>query len=212
MVLFSESSTILSYQGKEKKPPVILLSTSHDFAEVFDDEKILPVMIHDYNQNKIGIDVIDQYINNYTIRRIGRRWPMVVFFNLIDIAAINATTIWLYQNPDWNKGKKYVRRLFLEQLGKSLANSHNEHRSDYSRLTTNTKLALQSPGYQVKPKTVIAQDHMESVVKMKRRCCLCPAHLGLKIRQTCDIRQNNVWKSHSTSTTTIVCQCCATNE
>ncbi|CAF4715879.1 unnamed protein product, partial [Rotaria sp. Silwood2] len=69
---FSGQNTILSYQAKEKKPPIILLSTLHEFAEVFDDEKKLPTMIHDYNQTKFGVDVIDQCINNYTCRRITR--------------------------------------------------------------------------------------------------------------------------------------------
>ena len=209
---FSKSNTILSYQAKEKKPPVILLSTSHAFTEVFDDQKKLPVMIHDYNQNKIGVDVIDQCINNYTTRRITRRWPMIVFFNLIDIAAINSMSIWLYENPDWNKGKRYVRRLFLEQLGKSLTNSHNERRCHYSYLTYNTKIALQSLGYELKSKTIIVPDHNDGVGKIKRRCYLCPTHPGRKIRQTCDACQNNVCKFHSTSITTVICQRCEANE
>jgi hypothetical protein len=76
---FSGSSTLLSYPAKGKKPPIVLLSTSHDFPEVFDDAEKLPVMIHDYNQTKCGVDVVDQCINNYTVRRISRKWPMIVF-------------------------------------------------------------------------------------------------------------------------------------
>jgi hypothetical protein len=58
----------VSYQAKQKKPPVILLSTLHGYSEVLDDEKKLPVMIHDYNQTKGGVDVINQCINNYSVR------------------------------------------------------------------------------------------------------------------------------------------------
>jgi len=36
---FNGSNVILSYQAKEKKPPIILLSTSHEFAETFDNDK-----------------------------------------------------------------------------------------------------------------------------------------------------------------------------
>ncbi len=109
---FSGSNMILSYQAKEKKPPVIVLSTLHEFPEVFDDEKRMPVMIHDYNQTKIGVDVIDQCINNYTVRRISRRWPMLVFFNTIDIAAINTMTIWLCKNPNWGLVEKIISEEF----------------------------------------------------------------------------------------------------
>jgi hypothetical protein len=50
------------------KAPIILLSTMHNIPQVFDDEKKLPVMIHDYNQTKFGVDVMDQCINSYTVR------------------------------------------------------------------------------------------------------------------------------------------------
>ncbi|CAF2674966.1 unnamed protein product [Rotaria sp. Silwood2] len=47
---FNGSNVILSYQAKKKKLPIILLSTSHELPEIFDDDKKLPTMIHDYNQ------------------------------------------------------------------------------------------------------------------------------------------------------------------
>ena len=75
-------------------------------------------MIHDYNQTKFGVDVMDQCINTYTVRRISRRGPVIVCFDLIDIAAINAMTLWLHINPNWHNHKTNVRRLFLEDLGK----------------------------------------------------------------------------------------------
>ena len=113
---FSGPNTILSYQAKKKKPPIILLSTLHEYSEVFDDEEKLPVMIHDYNQTKGGVDLVNQCINNYTVRRITRRWPVMVFFNMIDIAAINAMAVWLCQNPDWNNKQTHCRRLFFHGI------------------------------------------------------------------------------------------------
>ncbi|CAF1454756.1 unnamed protein product [Rotaria sordida] len=205
---FAGQTMILSYQAKQKKPPVILLSTLHDFPEILDDEKKLPAMIHDYNQTKIGVDVVDQCINNYTARRISRRWSLMVFFNMIDIAAINAMTIWLCQNPEWNNRKKHIRRLFLEQLSKSLTNPHNQRRSEQSHLTSKVKLALQSLGYELKPEISLAQVNTNDVIKIKKRCYLCPVNPGRKVRQSCDICQNNVCNSHSSSSTTVICQEC----
>jgi hypothetical protein len=205
---FNGPNVLLSYQAKEKKPPIILLSTSHEFAETFDDDKKLPTMIHDYNQTKFGVDVIDQCINNYTVRRISRRWPLLVFFNIIDIAAINAMTVWLCQNPTWNSRQKYIRRLFLQQLSKSLTNSHNERRSQCSRLTLKTKLALKCLGYELKSNILTIEDKSNDSIKIKKRCYLCPTHPGRKIRQVCEKCQKNVCKSHSTSNTTIICQLC----
>ncbi|CAF1356678.1 unnamed protein product [Rotaria sordida] len=125
---FAGQTMILSYQAKQKKPPVILLSTLHDFPEILDDEKKLPAMIHDYNETKIGVDVV--------------------------------------------------------------------------------KLALQSLGYELKPEISLAQVNTNDVIKIKKRCYLCPVNPGRKVRQSCDICQNNVCNSHSSSSTTVICQEC----
>jgi hypothetical protein len=163
-------------------------------------------MIHDYNQTKFGVDTVDQCISMYTIRRVTKRWPMIVFFNLIDIASINAMTLWLCQNPDWHSRKNYIRRLFLENLERSLTNPHNERRSQQVRLTLKIKLSLQSLGFEVKPKILENQVRINESSKRRRRCYICPTHPGRKSQQVCDICKNNVCRSHSSSFTTIICQ------
>ena len=44
---FSGQHMILSYQAKEKKKPIIILSSSHNQPEAFDDDKKVPCAIHD---------------------------------------------------------------------------------------------------------------------------------------------------------------------
>ncbi|CAF1313713.1 unnamed protein product [Didymodactylos carnosus] len=94
---FSNSHMLVSYQAKEKKKPIILLSSLHKNAETFDDDKELPCLIHDYNQSKYSVDVIDQCVGTYSVQRISRRWPLIVFYNMIGLAAINSMTLWLSQ-------------------------------------------------------------------------------------------------------------------
>ncbi|CAF3197701.1 unnamed protein product [Rotaria socialis] len=84
---------LLSYQAKENKIPIILLLSLHKVSETFGGENKLPCAVHDYNQTKCRVVATDQCIGSCTVRRINRRWPMTVFYNLIDIAAINALTI-----------------------------------------------------------------------------------------------------------------------
>jgi hypothetical protein len=117
---FSGPLMFLSYQAKEKKRPVVLLLSAHESAEILDDEKRLPCAIHDYNQTKGGVDTVNQCVENFTVRRICRRWPMVVFYNMIDISAINAMTVWLCQNFSLNVRRTYTRPMFLTQLSKAL--------------------------------------------------------------------------------------------
>ena len=66
------SHMLVSYQAKQRKKPIIVLSSLHKFPETFDDEKKLPCVIHDYNQKKSGVDAVDQCIEYYTVRRISR--------------------------------------------------------------------------------------------------------------------------------------------
>ncbi|CAF0901181.1 unnamed protein product [Adineta steineri] len=206
---FSESSMLLSYQAKEKKKPVIMLSSLHKYPETFDDDKILPCVIHDYNQTKCGVDVIDQCINHYTVRRITRRWPMIVFYNLIDIATTNAMTVWLCQNLDWNLKRSNTRRIFLTQLVKQLAHQQNQRRSEEARLKPKVKLALSSLGYSIHPESLKDVNTNVQLDPIKKRCYLCPANPGRKVRQTCNNCGLHVCLSHSKNITMVTCQTCS---
>jgi hypothetical protein len=169
---FSGPHMLLSYQAKEKKKPIIILSSFHKHPEIFDDEKKLPCVVHDYNQTKYGVDAVDQCIENYTVRRINRRWPMQVFYNMIDIAAINSMTIWLCQNSEWNKGRTNTRRMFLSQLSMALTDSQNQRRSQQSRLKPKVKLALLSLGYHLRSDSVEDLKVNVHLNPPKRRCDL----------------------------------------
>ncbi|KRZ82492.1 hypothetical protein T08_14439 [Trichinella sp. T8] len=48
------------------------------------------------------------------------RWPLVIFYNIIDVYAYNAYVLWTEKHPAWNVGRLHKRRLFVEELGKTL--------------------------------------------------------------------------------------------
>ena len=58
--------------------------------------------------------------HKYTVKRGTRRWPLCIFYGMVDISSINALIIWKEKNPDWNQNKRFKRRLFLEELGMGL--------------------------------------------------------------------------------------------
>jgi hypothetical protein len=182
-----------------------------NFPEVFDDDKKLPSMIHDYNQTKVGVDLVGQCINKYTVRRIARRWPMIVFSNTIDIAAINAMTIGLCHHPDWNNRHTHARRLFLSELGLSLTKPHHGRRCQESHLSSKTKLALRLLGYELKRQPFSHQGHSDGSTQNKKRCYICPANPGRKVRQTCPTCQNHACNSHSVCARKTICQLCEKN-
>ena len=62
----------------------------HPDISVGSDEKQKPETIDFYNSTKYGVDVVDQMTRKYTVKAGSRRWPMQVFYNVLDLAAINA--------------------------------------------------------------------------------------------------------------------------
>ena len=81
----------------------------------------------DYNANKGVVDNMDKLVTTYSSKRRTLRWPLVKFFNILDISAFNTFVIWMAQNPV-NRGKLLRRRLFLEELGKVLVRPRIQRR------------------------------------------------------------------------------------
>jgi len=69
---------------------------------------------------------MDQMTRTYSCKRKTRRWPLVVFYNMLEISAINAYVIWKTLNRNWNSNKSHKRRLYLFQLRKELAGVSEE--------------------------------------------------------------------------------------
>ena len=53
---------------------------------------------------------VDRLACIYSCKRKIDMWPMVLFFNMLDTAAIAIFVIWMCSNPDWNKLSKAIRR------------------------------------------------------------------------------------------------------
>ena len=81
--------TLTVYQAKTAKN-VLLLSTMHSTVDIGDDRKSKPETVTFYNSTKFGVDVVDQMARKYTVNAASRRWPVQFFYNILDLAAINA--------------------------------------------------------------------------------------------------------------------------
>ena len=84
----SNSCTFVNYQCKRHKN-VILISTMHysPFTDATEKKKL--AIVHFYNQSKVGVNVVDQMARQYTTHAATQRWPLAVWKNILDIAAIN---------------------------------------------------------------------------------------------------------------------------
>ncbi|XP_050512449.1 piggyBac transposable element-derived protein 4-like [Diabrotica virgifera virgifera] len=116
---FTQDTTVVNYIPKKNKN-VVLMSTLHRGKAISDRNDKKPQIILDYNSTKGAVDTLDQLVGTYTCKRKTNRWPMIVFYNMLDISAYNAFILWTSINPQWNTNKLTKRRIFLEELGKTL--------------------------------------------------------------------------------------------
>lgn len=155
---FHEHVALCSYVPKKNKA-VILLSTMHSDSAVNDDEKKKPHMITYYNKHKTGVDTMDQMVRRYTTHRRTERWPLAMFFNILDVGAL-ASYIIYYENNKMIQKKTNQRRTFLRQLSEELAKPFIEGRSTNGQIMRNynTKIAIESViGLQLVPSDVFGE-------------------------------------------------------
>jgi hypothetical protein len=88
-----DGATLTVYQGKINKN-VLLLSTLHSTTDIGTNRKKLPETVQFYNKTKCGVDILDQMARRYSTRAAAPPWPVNVFYNILDLAAINAWIIY----------------------------------------------------------------------------------------------------------------------
>ena len=111
------NALFVNYQAKLKKS-ICLLSTMHSAPDVdTESPNRKPCVILFYNKNKVGVDCFDQMTRLYTTRSASRRWPLAVWGNILDIAAINVKVLFVK-----SYGKRISRRQFIFQLITNLRN------------------------------------------------------------------------------------------
>jgi hypothetical protein len=125
----SDNCTLTIYKSKAKKK-VLLLSSKHKAVKVEKVGKCLPETVLFYNKTKYGVDMIDQMARKYSVKSKSRRWPVQVFFNFLDLAAINA---WILYKE--TTGENISRQNFLLQLAEELATEYQEFREEQNRKT-----------------------------------------------------------------------------
>ena len=85
---FADQLTMVSYVAKKNNPVILLSSLHHDDA--VEGEAHKPEIIAHYNAHK---GCVDNMVGTYSVKRKSSRWPLVLFFNIIDIAAITAYVV-----------------------------------------------------------------------------------------------------------------------
>ncbi|CAI5669543.1 unnamed protein product [Oreochromis niloticus] len=138
-VFSTTAATLTAYAAKRKKT-VYILSSMHSVVQTDNTTKRKPSTVTLYNTTKCGVDVMDQMVREYTVRRGTRRWPVAVFYNMIDMAALNAHV--LYQACN---GTQERRVGFLVEFARELANSHMAGKTARKEQLLRTQPSTPSP-------------------------------------------------------------------
>lgn len=91
--VYTADTSLVSYVSKKGKN-VVLMSTLHRDGRICDQEHQKPEVIMDYNATKGGVDNMDKLVKAYSCKRRTLRWPLVIFFDMLDISAYNAF-VWM---------------------------------------------------------------------------------------------------------------------
>ncbi|CAB3251546.1 unnamed protein product [Arctia plantaginis] len=202
---FHEKVTMCSY-GPKKNKAVILLSTMHSDASVGDDAKQKPEIIIFYNKYKAGVDTMDQMVRRYTSQRRSSRWPMALFFNMLDISSL-ASYIIYYENNKMIVKKTTERRQFMRKLSEELALPMIEHRTANPQVIRHfsTKIAVESilghalaETIEINPGPVVPKDKTGRK-KLTGSCHVCNA-LPIKRRRKTHIISKPKRKKQNTDT------------
>ncbi|XP_048853943.1 piggyBac transposable element-derived protein 4-like [Brienomyrus brachyistius] len=197
---FTANTTLVSYVPRKGKN-VMLMSTLHREGQISDREDKKPEIILHYNATKGGVDTLDMVTARHSCKKTTLRWPLVVFFNMLDISAYNAFVIWLALNPNWEKTKPRMRRrLFLDELGRALVFPHIQRSEKLPRAPGAAALtrkilekAAETSGAECNPP--VPTDAADG--GKRGRCQECPRSDDSKTRSICAYCKKYICSKHT---------------
>lgn len=172
---FTKDTTLLSHVPKKGKAVILASSMHHNEGTNTDSGK--PEIIQFYNSTKGGVDEIDKKCSVYTCSRRSRRWPMTIFYRILDISSVNSHLL-----HDIHVGKQTDRGDFIKKLARQLVLEHIKRRFSNLRLPRELRMSLARVLGSDKPET--CEDGAEEV-KTRKTCLSCQPKLKRKSTYKC---------------------------
>lgn len=166
---------MLSFVPKKGKAVVLVSSMHHTEAE--DEECSKPEIISFYNETKGGVDALDQKCTIYSTNRRTRRWPMTIFFTMLNIAGVNAHVL----HGCYKNNKSICRKDFYKILARQLAEPYLNIRLCNSRLPRELRLTIG----RILDKPVPVEEREDLQNQKRRRCGICDRQNDKKTKISC---------------------------
>lgn len=183
---FQKDITLASYMAKKNKVVLILSTLHHD--DKIDSEsstRMKPEIVTFYNKTKRGVDIVDKLCSEYDVSRNTKRWPMVVFYSILNMSGINSIIVYKENN-----NRKISQRDFLRELGLELIKDQLEQRKNSMYLPKECKRILEQTSEQTGETS--GEPHQTARLarcqvcptkkdrKTKHKCCLCKRYLCME--------------------------------
>ena len=125
------------------------------------------------------------------------RWPMRMFYGIIDSAALNAFVIFTENVLNFGEHKEEKRQKFLKELALALIIPHARQRFEVQQTPQDVKQDIRSCGILPanSPGPSITQRHSAQ----RKRCYICPRSKDKKTKFICNESSNFVCEEHSKS-------------
>lgn len=196
--MFTKDMTLVSHipsAQKRNKKNVLLLSTMHTQPTV-NIENGKPEIIDFYNGTKGGVDTFDQMCAQYSCSRKTNRWPMCMFYGMINAAVINSWVIFKANN-DRVGGKKMKRRQYMHEMALQLIKPNAQQRLNAPTQHKKVK-AIITQVCSINPSGMVAGAG-PSAAEMREpmvRCKKCESKADKKTRFRCHSCRQPVCPSH----------------
>ncbi|XP_024942128.1 uncharacterized protein LOC112494548 [Cephus cinctus] len=116
----------------------------HTGVQIEDNHKRLPETISYYNKTKFGVNFVDQMARKYSVKAGNFRWPLHIFFNILDLAAINAWILYKQCN-----GAKISRNQYMFSLAEELGAENKENICQRSDAFSSSIILQERESFQV---------------------------------------------------------------
>ena len=153
------------------------------------------MIIIDYNANKGGVDTMDQNVEVFNCVRKTVRWPMVINYNMLNIATNNAYILMKKRAQGYALNKSDFIKNLSFQLAKRYVNSR------YPVMKPDLKGLARKQLF-----VTNVQDNRPAIIQnpSRKRCHMC----SKTSRTTCRICNSGFCPQHRRKNVTVLCNNC----
>jgi hypothetical protein len=147
-----------------------------------------------YRQEKGAVDSHGQMCSWYTTARKTKRWPMRLFYGMIDSAALNAFVIFTENVPKFGAHKKDRRQKFLKELALAVIIPHARQRLEVQQTAKDVKQVIRSCSILPVPSPATSTTQRHSA--QRKGCYIFPRSKEKKTKLNCSECNKIVCKDH----------------